>query len=379
MRLVFHFLLCVVVHLGMRSSQGATQVKMWAINVFPSITNVPPDLTNAVAIATGSGHTLALTSEGEVVGWGNNTYGQISIPTGLSNVVAISASHSQSLALTISGELVTWGIPACESNSPLHALTNVVSVAGGTYGGFALLEDGNYVTWTCLFDHPVNPTGTVAITNYFWPAGPTSAITAAFSEGTRLSLDAEGNVLSRFRLGSFTNIITNVVSIAAGYFHAMGLTADGRVLVWSDPSGGIHAPTNITNAAAIAAGFQSGLILFSDGRLAKWGVQDPAAELITLYQGTNVLAIAAGGNLHAALLDLGGSTPVRSTLPGPRVVTDGIAINFPTERGRIYLLEHKATLTDAWSFEQLVAGNGSLREVVVPTASQGFFRTRRVR
>ena len=155
-----------------------------------------------------------------------------------------------------------------------------------------------------------------------------------------------------------------------------------RLLVWNDPSGGawtIHAPTNITNAAAIAAGYQSGLILFCDGRLARWHVQDPAAELITLYQGTNVLAIAAGGNLHAALLDVGGSTPVRSVLPGPRVVTNGIAINFPTERGRIYLLEHKATLMDAWSFNQLVAGNGSIREVVVPASSQGFFRTRRVR
>ncbi len=48
-------------------------------------------LTNAVAVAGGYGFSLALKSDGTVVGWGDNASGNINIPAGLSNVVAIAA------------------------------------------------------------------------------------------------------------------------------------------------------------------------------------------------------------------------------------------------------------------------------------------------
>ena len=69
-------------------------------NNFSGQTNIPSGLTNVVAIAAGYGHSLALTAEGRVVGWGNNDYGQTNIPSGLSNVMAIAAGYFHSLALT---------------------------------------------------------------------------------------------------------------------------------------------------------------------------------------------------------------------------------------------------------------------------------------
>src|SRR5512140_3211399 len=39
----------------------------------------------------------------EVIGWGDNTYGQITVPDGLSNVVAIAAGTYHSLALKADG------------------------------------------------------------------------------------------------------------------------------------------------------------------------------------------------------------------------------------------------------------------------------------
>ena len=62
-----------------------------------------------VRIAAGDGHSLGVLSNGTVVGWGNNYWGQTTIPGGLSNVVAIAAGGSHSLALKTDGTVVERG------------------------------------------------------------------------------------------------------------------------------------------------------------------------------------------------------------------------------------------------------------------------------
>jgi alpha-tubulin suppressor-like RCC1 family protein len=377
MRLRFHFILGLLLLTGIPTLLAATKVRMWITpgsGVAPAVTNVPPDLTNAVAIAAGSGHTLALTAEGRVVAWGDNTYGQISVPHGLSNIVAISAFSSNSLALTAMGDLVTWGTDYCQTNPLPTEITNVVGIAGGSSGGFALKEDGSYVAWSC------NATGrfVTLLPPTLQAVEPSKVITVAYAERSQVSLDSSGHARTRFFQTGLTNLMTNVVATSVGYFHALGLTTDGHIVSVGDSSASF-APSGLSNAVAVAAGFASSMALLADGRLVSWNPQQPSPVPITIYEGTNVVAIGAGGSLQVALLDLGGDVPVGAILPGPRAVTNGIAISFPTERGSIYLLEHKSTITDAWAFNQLVAGNGGLREVVVPAAAQGFFRTRRVR
>ena len=58
-------------------------------------------LSNVLAIAAGTYHSLALKNDGTVVGWGNNYYGQTSVPAAVSNAVAIAAGENQSLAIRI--------------------------------------------------------------------------------------------------------------------------------------------------------------------------------------------------------------------------------------------------------------------------------------
>ena len=66
-------------------------------------TNVPPGLSNVVAVAAGMYHSLALKSDGTAVAWGSNTYGQTNVPAGLTNVIAIAADPHNSLALVGNG------------------------------------------------------------------------------------------------------------------------------------------------------------------------------------------------------------------------------------------------------------------------------------
>jgi alpha-tubulin suppressor-like RCC1 family protein len=136
-------------------------------------------VSGATAIAPGgiagtSAHTLALLSNGTVVAWGSNVYGQLgngttepsSVPVpvkGLSGVAAISAGAYQSLALSRDGTVRAWGddfgggpglercgkviVLACSRVAvPEPALSNVSAISGGF--GFSLaLSAGNVFAW----------------------------------------------------------------------------------------------------------------------------------------------------------------------------------------------------------------------------------------
>ena len=92
--------------LGSQSSGGeGGTVLEWGSQVMPV---VQPG-TRFTAIAAGWGHNLALKSDGTVLAWGRNDYGQSAVPAGLSDVVAIAAGGQHSLALKSDGTVVAWG------------------------------------------------------------------------------------------------------------------------------------------------------------------------------------------------------------------------------------------------------------------------------
>ena len=60
----------------------------------------PPPLSGVTAISAGfNGHVVALKSDGTVVAWGPDTYGETKVPAGLSGVTAISAGKFHTVAL----------------------------------------------------------------------------------------------------------------------------------------------------------------------------------------------------------------------------------------------------------------------------------------
>jgi hypothetical protein len=113
-------------------------------------------------------------------------------------------------------------------------------------------------------------------------------------------------------------VASNLVAIAAGAWHNLGLGGNGSVVAWGDNSAGQCAvPVSLTDAVAIAAGGYHSLALRANGTVVAWGAND--FEQATVPAGlVNLIGIAAGTWHSVALLADGtvvawGDNSVRQT------------------------------------------------------------------
>ena len=65
---------------------------------------MPDGLSQVTDIAAGGKHSIALKSDGTLVAWGSNKYGQCEIPNGLRNVSQIAAGMSHTIVLAPIGD-----------------------------------------------------------------------------------------------------------------------------------------------------------------------------------------------------------------------------------------------------------------------------------
>lgn len=86
---------------------------------------VPGGLSDVIAIAAGSSHSLALKRDGTVRAWGSNDKGQRTVPGGLANVAAITCGDQHCAVLKSDGRVVAWG-----NNEYYKQATAPASLAG---------------------------------------------------------------------------------------------------------------------------------------------------------------------------------------------------------------------------------------------------------
>jgi hypothetical protein len=112
--------------------------------------DVPIGLSNAVQVAGGFAHSLALLKDGTVTAWGNNVYGQTNVPAGATNAVMIASGLYHNVALLTNGSVLFWGLNSVFGvpidNVPAD-LTNAVVVAAGALHTLALRSDGKVAAW----------------------------------------------------------------------------------------------------------------------------------------------------------------------------------------------------------------------------------------
>lgn len=128
----------------------------------------PADLSNVVAVAAGPSHSLALKSDGTVVGWGFNAVGQA---TGTP---------------TMSSPNIGSG-PVCIEG---HVLDNVVSIAAGRGYSLALRKDGTVVAWGRMVNNQYPATV---------PEGLSDVVAISAGENLCLAITTNPAVAARFR------------------------------------------------------------------------------------------------------------------------------------------------------------------------------------
>ena len=297
------------------------QVLAWGSNVDGQLGNggiadtntpVPVSLasgTTVTAIAGGGGHSLALTSTGRVLAWGNNSHGQlgngtytysrtpvpVSLPLGPRGqptiVTAIAAGALHSLALTTGGQVLAWGDntygqlgnggSGTLSNTPVFATlplstTVVTAIAGGGIHSLALTSDGGALAWG---NNRYGQLGNGTTTSTGCACVPTPA-QVNFAPGTI------------------------VAAIAGGGVHSLALTSTGQVVGWGNNSSGELGNGTITNSSTPVVSASRGALAIGAGWNHSLAIQLPATAVYPAM--TNG---AYGGYITAATIQNTGSAP----------------------------------------------------------------------
>jgi hypothetical protein len=259
------------------------KVVAWGQNSLSQCT-VPVSLTNAVAIAAGANHTLALRRDRTLVAWGENTAGQCTVPASATNIVSVAAGGSHSLALRSDGVVAAWGQNANGQCVVPASASNAVALAAGSSHSLALRPGGTVVAW-----------GNNAYGQCTVPAGLTNVIALAAGDYHSLALRANGTIVAwgqnTYQQCFVPASAASVVAIAAGPMHNLAVLANGTVVAWgannsyyntrlrrwlgvNNPYGQCTVPPAATGVVAVAVGSNHSLALRKDGKVISWGLND---------------------------------------------------------------------------------------------------------
>ncbi|MFN0075292.1 MAG: RCC1 domain-containing protein [Prosthecobacter sp.] len=244
-----------------------------------------------VDVAAGGGFSLAVTSDGSIYSWGNNSVGQLGdgtstvrhVPVAVDMtgvlfgkvVKSVSAGSVSAAALTSDGYVFTWGrgidgqlgngtsgsslVPVAVDTTGVLSGKIVTSISMGSFFCLAVASDGKAFSWG------LNVSGMLGDGT-------------ATDRNTPVAVDASGVLSGK-----------NLVAVGAGREHSLAVSSDGLVYAWGyggdgEMGNGSATGFNLSPVAtdmsgamsgkvvvAVSAGSSFSLALTSDGELFSWG------------------------------------------------------------------------------------------------------------
>lgn len=230
-------------------------------------------LTDIISVQAGSIHCTALQSDGTVWSWGDNTFGQL----------GTNSTTPSSIPVQVSG------------------LSNIVKIVAGGFYNIALENDSTTWMWG---DNSVGQINGANPDKLFpIPAGGINVIDIDAGGRHTMILKANGSVWSQGandfgqlgfgniglssstlkQVGDTSNLLVNIIAIAAGDSHSLALKTDSTILAWGrNQYGQLGDSTTVnnivpvqvvglTNVISIKGGQRHSIALKSDGTVWTWG------------------------------------------------------------------------------------------------------------
>ncbi len=272
-----------------------TPIIAWGDNAAGQL-EIPPGLSNIVAVSAGGEHSLALRADGSVVAWGDNSAGQTNVPAVVQNVVAMAAGELHNVALRADGRAILWGNFTNGPNTHWTLGANMVAVAAGRAHTVTLRSDGVAQLWRPVL-HTSPPVAVATASN---------VVAVSADDASGFALGADGALI-----GWGTTVTNdNIIAIAGGGEHRLALTSEDELLAWGQNYyGQTEVPPTATDIVTFAAGSVHSLALRADGNLIAWGANFSGQTNIPAVA-SDVVAISAGGAHNLALSRQAGLPPV---------------------------------------------------------------------
>lgn len=254
--------------------------------------SVPPGLGPVKAVDIGFAYSMALKPDGSVVCWGWNSHGQCSVPSGLGPVSSIAAGQSHCAVVRVNGSVACWGQNTSGQCNVPTGLQSVSVVDAGAAYTIALTSNGSLHAWGDGAYQP--PAGT----------GPLSTVTAGASHSAAIKLDGTivvwgSNEFGQLNVPAGLGVVT---AISAGASHTVALKADGSVACWGlDNYGQCRVPDLAQlRAVAVSAGRSHTVVALADGTLRCWG--DDMFSQCSVPGEIKLVRSVANGTQHSAVI-----------------------------------------------------------------------------
>ena len=203
-------------------------------------------------------------------------------------------------SVTSSNALLTLSTPPLITSQPQPQ-----GVLAGQSASFSVVASGSPpLSYQWRWNDAALPGATASafVLAAAWPSngGPYSVIVSNFG-GLAVSIEAlltvtgwavsGDNSLGQLNIPSNA---TNLIGVASGAWHNLGLRVDGTVVAWGDDSAGqCDLPPTLGEVLTVAAGGYHSLAIQADCTVAAWGAEDSGQSDVPAGL-ANVIAISAG-------------------------------------------------------------------------------------
>ena len=211
--------------------------------------------SGVTAITAGANFTVALKSDGSVIAWGDNEYGQTTVPAGAqSGVTAIAAGAYHTLALKSDGSVIIWS--EVIEPVPAAAQSGVIAIAAGGWFDVALVASSTPL-------EEVTFTKGSAVLGAGTPGGaPAGAVFASFGTpqaGAFAGKIQVGKIKSPALFAADGSLLLkvggSVPGLAGSIIIKLGEPSGDAVLVTLKPvAGGITAKNNVVLVSGLSTG-----------------------------------------------------------------------------------------------------------------------------